>query len=69
MDGLPLTQTHGLSQPVPNNEAAMTHLARTLQQQIFVRICRIALFKIARPMPLQVYQLSVIKGLDGLVSG
>jgi hypothetical protein len=63
-----LIHTHGLPQPVPNNEAAMTHLARTLQQ-IFARRHGIAWFKIARPMSLQVYQLSVIKGLDGLVSG
>jgi hypothetical protein len=56
MGGLPLTQTHGLPQPVPNNEAAMTHLARTLQQFLAQRH-GIPWFKIARPVSLQVCQL------------
>lgn len=56
MTGSPLTQTHGSSQLVPKNEAAMTQLARTLQQ-IFAQRQGLPWFKNARPISSQVCQV------------
>jgi hypothetical protein len=56
-NGSLLIQPHGSLQLLPNNEAAVTHFART-PQRIFASSYRLPCFKIARQISSQIGQIS-----------